>query len=107
MKKNKEVIKFINQTRKKHNYHWEKEGEEFIEKLESKKFDRKELKNILSILLITEDIPIDFVPKLWLTSGQIKQKIENNKGQYQKLIKAFDILLKNEHPLYHYVKDKI
>ncbi len=107
MKKNKEVIKFINQTKKKHNYHWEKEGEEFIEKLESKKFDRKELKNILSILLITEDIPIDFVPKLWLTSGQIKQKIENNKGQYQKLVKAFDILLKNEHPLYHYVKDKI
>ena len=107
MKKNKEVIKFINQTRKKHNYHWEKEGEEFIEKLESKKFDRKELKNILSILLITEDIPIDFVPKLWLTSGQIKQKIENNKGQYQKLVKAFDILLKNKHPLYQYVKDKI
>ena len=31
MKKNKEVIKFINQTKKKHNYHWEKEGEEFIE----------------------------------------------------------------------------
>ena len=107
MKKNKDVIKFINKTKKKTKYHWEKEGEEFIQKIESKKFDKNELKNILVTLIITEDIPRDFVSKLWIACTQIKQKIENNKGQYQKLIKAFDILIKNKHPLYLFLEGKI
>ena len=107
MKKNKDVIKFINKTKKKTKYHWEKEGEEFIQKIESKKFDKNELKNILVTLIITEDIPRDFVSKLWIACSHIKQKIENNKGQYQKLIKAFDILIKNKHPLYLSLEGKI
>ena len=107
MKKNKDVIKFINKTKKKTKYHWEKEGEEFIQKIESKKFDKNELKNILVTLIITEDIPRDFVSKLWIACTHIKNKIENNKGQYQKLIKAFDILIKNKHPLYLSLEGKI
>ena len=107
MKSNKDVIKFINQTRKKNNYHWENEGEELLEKMLSNKSDKKELKNILSLLLLTEEIPIDFVPKLWLTSAKIVENINNNKYQYQKLVKAFDILIKNKHPLYLFLKNKI
>ena len=107
MKNIKDVIKFINQTRKKNNYHWENEGEELLQKMCSNKSDKKELKNILSLLLLTEEIPIDFVPKLWLTSAKIVENINNNKYQYQKLVKAFDILIKNKHPLYLFLKDKI
>ena len=102
MKNNKDVIKFINQTRKKNNYHWDKEGEELLQKIASSKADKNELKNTLSLLLLTEEIPIDFVPRLWLTSARIEENINNNKQQYQKLVKAFDILIKNKHPLYLY-----
>ena len=107
MKNNKDVIKFINQTRKKNNYHWDKEGEELLQKIASSKADKNELKNTLSLLLLTEEIPIDFVPRLWLTSARIEENINNNKQQYQKLVKAFDILIKNRHPLYLYMKNKI
>ena len=107
MKNNKDVIKFINQTRKKNNYHWDKEGEELLQKIASSKADKNELKNTLSLLLLTEEIPIDFVPRLWLTSARIEENINNNKQQYQKLVKAFDILIKNKHPLYLYMKNKI
>ena len=54
MKNNKDVIKFINQTRKKNNYHWDKEGEELLQKIASSKADKNELKNTLSLLLLTE-----------------------------------------------------
>ena len=107
MKNNKDVIKFINQTRKKNNYHWDKEGEELLQKIASSKADKNELKNTLSLLLLTEEIPIDFVPRLWLTCARIEENINNNKQQYQKLVKAFDILIKNKHPLYLYMKNKI
>ena len=107
MKKIKDVIKFINQTRKKNNYHWEKEGEELLQKIKSNNYSKAELKNILSILLLTEDIPKDFVPKLCLCSAKIEENINNNKGQYKKLIKAFDILIKNKHPLYLFLKSKM
>ena len=71
MKNKKDIIKHINQTRKKNNYLWDKEGEEILKKIKSNTFDKKELKEILSLLLLTEDIPIKFVPNLWLTSAKI------------------------------------
>jgi len=107
MKKNKDVIKHINHTRKKNNYHWKKEGKEIIQKINSNKFDKNELKNILSILLLTEEIPIDFIPSLWLSSAKIQEKINNNIGQYQKYVKAFDILIKNKHPFYLFLQKKM
>ena len=107
MKNNKDVIKFINQTRKKNNYHWDKEGEELLQKIVSGNSDKGELKNTLSLLFLTEEIPIDFVPRLWLTSTKIEENIHDNKQQYQKLVKAFDILIKNKHPLYLFLKNKI
>ena len=106
MKKIKDVIKFINQTRKKNNYHWNKEGEELIFKINNNKYEKSELKNILSILLLTEEIPNDFISKLWLSSTKIKENINNNKDQYIKLLKGYDILIKNKHPFYLYL-DKI
>ena len=107
MKKIKDVIKFINQTRKKNNYHWNKEGEELIFKINNNKYEKSELKNILSILLLTEEIPNDFISKLWLSSTKIKENINNNKDQYIKLLKGYDILIKNKHPFYLYLDNKI
>ena len=107
MKKSKDIIKFINQARKKNNYKWEKEGQEILSKINSNNYDKSELKSILSILFLTEDIPNDFIPKLWLTSTKIEEKIKSNKDQYKKLIKAYDILIKNEHPLYLFLENKI
>ena len=107
MKRIKDVIKFINQTRKKNNYHWEKEGEELLQKIKSGNYNKPELKEILSVLLLTEEIPMDFVPKLWLTCAQIEENINKNKDQYKKLIKAYDILLKNKHPLYIFLENKM
>jgi len=107
MKKIKDVIKFVNQTRKKNNYHWEKEGEELLQQIKSGNYNKPQLKEILSILLLTEEIPIDFVPKLWFTCAQIEENINKNKDQYKKLIKAYDILLKNKHPLYIFLDNKM
>ena len=107
MKSIKDVIKFINTTRKKNKFKWEKEGEELLQKLKSNNYQKKELKDTLSILLLTEEIPINFAIKLWLTSAKIEERINNNKEQYKKLVKAFDILLKNDHPLYLFLKNKI
>lgn len=107
MKKAKDIIKFINQTRKKNNYHWEKEGEELIQNINTNNHPKIELKNILSILLLTEDIPNNFITKLWLASAKIEENINNNKDQYQKLVKAFDILIKNKHPLYLFLRNKM
>ena len=60
MKSIKDVIKFINTTRKKNKFKWEKEGEELLQKLKSNNYQKKELKDTLSILLLTEEIPINF-----------------------------------------------
>ena len=107
MKNIKDIIKFINTTRKNKKFKWEKEGEELLQKIKTNNYQKKELKNILSILLLTEEIPKNFAIKLWLTNAKIEEKINNNKDQYKKLVKAYDILLKNKHPLYLFLKEKI
>ena len=107
MKSIKDIIKFINTTRKNNKFKWEKEGEELIQKIKSNNYQKKELKDTLSILLLTEEIPKNFAIKLWLTCAKIEEKINNNKDQYSKLVKAFDILIKNKHPLYLFLEDKI
>ena len=107
MKSIKDIIKFINTTRKNNKFKWEKEGEELLKKIKTNNYQKKELKDTLSILLLTEEIPNNFVIKLWLTSAKIEEKINNNKDQYTKLVKAYDILLKNKHPLYLFLEDKI
>ena len=78
-----------------------------MQKIVGSKSNKEELKNTLLLLLLTEEIPIDFVPRLWLTSARIEENINNNKQQYQKLVKAFDILIKNKHPLYLFLKNEI
>ena len=105
--KTKDIIKFIKETRKKHNYHWEKEGQEIIHKINDKNINKEEIKKILSILLITEDIPINFIPDFWLSCSGAKDEMLKNKGEYKKYIKAFNILIKNKHPFYLYMEKKM
>ena len=107
MKKPKDVIKFIKDLKKKYNYHWEKEGKEIIQAINDKNINKPELKKILSILLITEEIPNDMIFNFWLTCSGAKDEIEKNKGQYQKLIKAFNILINKKHPFYLYMQKKM
>ena len=107
MKSIKDVIKFINTTRKNNKFKWEKEGEELLQKIKSNNYQKKELKDTLSILLLTEEIPKNFAIRLWLTSAKIEEKINNNKDLYNKLVKAYDILVKNKHPLYLFLEGKI
>ena len=90
MKSIKDIIKFINTTRKNNKFKWEKEGEELLKKIKTNNYKKKELKDTLSILLLTEEIPNNFVIKLWLTSAKIEENINNNKDQYTKLVKAYD-----------------
>ena len=103
----KDITKFINQTRKKYNYHWDKEGEDLLQKIKNNNFEKKELKNILSILLLTENIPNNFISKLWISSAKILENINNSNKQYNKLVKAYDILIKRKHPLYLFLDNKI
>ena len=103
----KDITKFINQTRKKYNYHWDKEGEDLLQKIKNNNFEKKELKNILSILLLTENIPNNFISKLWISSAKILENISNSNKQYNKLVKAYDILIKRKHPLYLFLDNKI
>ena len=107
MKKPKEIIKFIKEIKKKNNYHWDKEGQEIIQKINQKNYNKEELKNILSILLITEEMPQNFFTNFWLTCSGANDLMNQNKGQYKKLVKAFDILVKNKHPFYLYLEKKM
>ena len=107
MKKTKDIVKFINSTKKKYNYHWETQGKEIIQKINLKNVNKEELKKILSILLITEDIPNNILLDFWLTCSGAKEDMEKNKGQYKKLVQAFNILIKNKHPFYLYLQKKM
>ena len=107
MKKTKDIIKFIKEIKKKHNYHWEKEGTDLIQKINQKNYKKEELKTILSILLITEDVPNNFVSNYWLNCSGALGLMNKNKGQYKKLVKAFNIMVKRKHPFYLYMERKI
>ena len=107
MKKTKEITKFIKEIKKKYNYHWEKEGTELIQKISQKNFKKEELKNILSILLITEDMPNNFISNYWLNCSGALDLMNKNKGQYKKLVKAFNIMIKRKHPFYLYMERKM
>ena len=107
MPKIKDIIKFIKEKKKKYNYHWEKEGQELIQKVNQNNINKEELKKTLSILLITEDIPKDFITNFWMSCSGALELMNKNKGQYKKLVKAFDILIKNKHPFYLYMEKKI
>lgn len=92
----------------KYNYQWEKEGKELIDKIKDKNINKVELKKILSILLIKEyDIPKDFLLDFWLKCSGAHDMMAKDKGQYKKLVKAFNILIKNKHPFYLHLKEKI
>ena len=105
--KTKDIIKFIKETKKTHNYHWEKEGKEIIHKINDKNINKEEIKKILSILLITEEVPNKLVTDFWLSCSGAKEEMFKNKGQYKKYIKAFNILIKNKHPFYLYMERKM
>ena len=107
MKSTKEIIKFIKEVKKKHNYHWEKEGTELIQKINQKNYKKDELKNILSILLITEDMPKNFVSNFWLNCSGALELMNKNKGQFKKFVKAFNIMIKRKHPFYLYMERKM
>ena len=107
MKKPKEIIKFVNEIKKKYKYQWEKEGNEIIQNIEQNKINKEEFKKILSILLITEDIPAHIFPNFWVTFSGAKEEMKKNKGQYKKLVKAFNILVKNKHPFFLYMERKM
>ena len=107
MKKPKDVTKFIKELKKKGDYHWNKEGKEIIEKINEKNINKEEYKKILSTLLITEEIPNDMIFSFWLACSGAKVEMEKNKGQYQKITKAFDILINNKHPFYLYIQKKM
>ena len=91
------------------NYTWEKEGKEIFDQISNNKinYDKKKIKEMLSILLLTQPIPKNIIQILWQSCTRLDEIINNNKGQYIKLIKAFDILIKNKHPFYIYIKNKI
>ena len=107
MKKTKDIIKFIKEIKKKHNYHWEKEGAQLIQSINQKNYKNGDLKNILSILLITEEMPNNFISNYWLNCSGAIELMNQNKGQYKKLVKAFNIMLKRKHPFYLYMERKI
>ena len=107
MKKTKDIIKFIKEMKKKHNYHWEKEGIALIQKIGQKNYEKEELKNILSILLITEEMPNNFISNYWLNCSGTLDLMNENKGQYKKLVKAFNIMIKRKHPFYLYMERKM
>ena len=107
MKKTKDIIKFIKEMKKKHNYHWEKEGISLIQKIGQKNYEKEELKNILSILLITEEMPNNFISNYWLNCSGTLDLMNENKGQYKKLVKAFNIMVKRKHPFYLYMERKM
>ena len=65
------------------------------------------MKEILSILLIKDNLPTNLIPNLWQSCTKLEEIINNNKGQYNKLLKAFDLLIKNKHPFYLYIQQKI
>ena len=97
---------FIKDKKKKPDYHWEKEGKDLLEKIKQKNYNKEELKKVLSILLL-KDVPKDFVTDFWLTCSGARERMNQNKGQYQKLVKAFNILVKNKHPFYLHLEKKI
>ena len=97
---------FIKDKKKKPDYHWEKEGKDILEKIKQKNYNKEELKKVLSILLL-KDVPKDFVTDFWLTCSGARERMNQNKGQYQKLVKAFNILVKNKHPFYLHLEKKI
>ena len=99
---------YILNIKRKYAYHWEKEGQELIQKINEKDINKEELKKTLSILLLVEDnIPHDIILNFWLSCSGAGDRMNKNKGQYQKLVKAFNILIKNKHPFYLHVKSKI
>ena len=100
----------VKSLKKKYNYTWEKEGKEIFLQINQNNpinLDKKKLKEILSILLIKESIPNNLIPNLWQSCTKLQEIINNNKGQYNKLLKAFDLLIKNKHPFYLYIQQKI
>ena len=62
---------------------------------------------MLSLLFLTQKIPKNLIPTLWQSCTQLPEILNKNKGQYAKLLKAFDILIKNKHPFYIYIQKKI
>ena len=98
----------IKQIVNKYNYCWEKEGKEIIQKINENNYKNpEELKKILSILLLKEDIPNNLIIDFWLSCSGARTKMNENKGQYKKLVKAFNILVKNNHPFFLHIKKKI
>ena len=62
----------------------------------------------MSVLLLNEyDIPQDILLEFWLKCSGAEEIMSKNKGQYKKLVKAFNILIKNKHPFYLFLEHKI
>ena len=97
----------IRQIVNEYNYHWEKEGKELMQKIIDKNYNKEELKKILSILLLSEDMPKDLIIDFWLSCSGAKTKLNEDKGEYKKLVKGFNILVKNKHPFYLHLQKKI
>ena len=95
--------------KKKYNYSWEKEGKEIFTQINNNpnNLDKKKLKEMLSLLFLTQNIPKNLISTLWQSCTQLQEILNKNKGQYNKLLKAFDILIKNKHPFYIYIQKKI
>ena len=91
-------------------YSWEKEGKEIFEQISNKEnnnYDKKKFKEILSILFLNKSLDKNTIQNLWQSCTKLEELILKNKGQYTKLIKAFDILIKNKHPFLIHIKNKI
>ena len=103
-----DISKSIQKIKSKNIYHWEKEGKNLLKEVTVNKVINKEkAKNTLSTLLLSEEIPGKLQSDFWMVLSGANSIMIENKDQYKKYIKAFEILVQNKHPFYIHLKDKI
>ena len=52
-------------------------------------------------------MPNNFISNYWLNCSGALDLMNKNKGQYKKLVKAFNIMIKRKHPFYLYMERKM
>lgn len=92
-----------------YNYSWDKEGQDLLSKIKDKTIKNSESIKIIEKLFLSEELPQNLRLTFWYVCCGLDESMKEKKNEkyYKDLVRAFNIMVKREHPFYIYMRRKI